>query len=286
MLKLPASLFTKKPLVHSNTLAVFISQSGETADILTALKQTQQLNLKSLSFCNVQNSSLERKTNFSVSLSAGKEVSVASTKTFFSSVFSLSFFAFFIAKIRGQISQEKEFVKELLPLPKLIKEILKCEQFFLEIMEKLKNFKTFLYLGRGPYYPMALEGALKLKEIAYLHAEAYPSGEMKHGPLAMIDKNTAVLALLPASGILYQKSLINLREAQSRGAYLISIGGKSEDQELKNLSDSFLNLPIAHRLIHPFLSIIPLQMMSYYISRSYGHNVDRPRNLAKSVTVE
>ena len=277
----------KKPLVFPKTLVVFISQSGETADILTALKQTERLGLKSLCFCNVQNSSLERKTNFSVSLSAGKEVAVASTKTFFASVFSLSFFAFSIARIKKEpLPQEKEFIQELLSLPKLIEEILNCDQFFLEIMEKLKKFKTFLYLGRGPYYPMALEGALKLKEIAYLHAEAYPSGEMKHGPLAMIDKKTAVLALLPASGILYQKSVTNLREAQSRGAYLISIGGKAEDQELKNLSDSFLNLPITHSLIHPFLSIIPLQMMAYYISRSYGYDVDRPRNLAKSVTVE
>ncbi|MCZ0933267.1 MAG: glutamine--fructose-6-phosphate transaminase (isomerizing) [Oligoflexia bacterium] len=276
----------KRPLVFQNTLAVFISQSGETADILTALKQTEQLGLKSLCFCNVQNSSLERKTNFSISLSAGKEIAVASTKTFFASVFSLSLFAFFIAKIKGQLQEEKKIIAELLPLPSLIEKVLNCDQFFLEIMEKLKSFKTFLYLGRGLYYPMALEGALKLKEIAYLHAEAYPSGEMKHGPLAMIDKNTAVVALQPAGGILYQKSLTNLREALSRGAYLISIGGKPEDKELKNLSDSFLSLPTIHNLIHPILSIIPLQMMAYYISRNYGYNVDQPRNLAKSVTVE
>ena len=276
----------KKPLVFSNTLAVFISQSGETADILTALKQTKQIGLKSLCFCNVQNSTLERKTNFSVSLSAGKETAVASTKSFLASVFSLSLFSCFISKIRGQLEKESEIITSLLSLPSLTEKVLTCDQFFLEIMEKLKSFKTFLYLGRGPYYPMALEGALKLKEIAYLHAEAYPSGEMKHGPLAMIDKNTAVLALLPAEGVLYQKSLTNLREAQSRGAYLISIGGKAEDKELKQLSHSFLSLPAVHNLIHPFLSIIPLQMMAYYISRSYGYNVDQPRNLAKSVTVE
>ena len=276
----------KKPVIFPNTLAVFISQSGETADILTALKQTDQMGLKSFCFCNVQNSSLDRKTNFSVSLSAGKEIAVASTKTFFASVFSLSLFALFIAKIKRILKAEQKVITELLSLPSLTGKVLNCDQFFLEIIEKLKGFKTFLYLGRDLYYPIALEGALKLKEIAYLHAEAYPSGEMKHGPLAMIDKNTAVVALLPANGILYQKSLTNLREAQSRGAYLISIGGKAEDKELKNLSDSFLNLPTTHDFIHPLLSIAPLQMMAYYLSRSFGYNVDQPRNLAKSVTVE
>ena len=285
-IEIASEFIYKKPVILPNTLAVFISQSGETADILTALKQTNQMELKSLCFCNVQNSSLERKTNYSVSLLAGKEIAVASTKTFFASVFSLSLFTFFIAKIKGILKEEQNIITELLSFSSQTEKILNCDQFFLEIMEKLKSFKTFLYLGRGLYYPMALEGALKLKEIAYLHAEAYPSGEMKHGPLAMIDKNTAVVAFLPAEGILYQKSLINLKEAKSRGAYLISIGGKSEDKELKSLSDSFLNLPIVHSFIHPLLSIVPAQMMAYYISRSFGYNIDQPRNLAKSVTVE
>ena len=276
----------KKPVILPNTLVIFISQSGETADILTALKQTDQMGLKSLCFCNVQNSSLDRKTNYSVSLSAGKEIAVASTKTFFASVFSLSLFAFFIAKIKGTLKQEQNVITELLTFPSQTEKVLNCDQFFLEIIEKLKSFKTFLYLGRGLYYPMALEGALKLKEIAYLHAEAYPSGEMKHGPLAMIDKNTAVVALLPVAGILYKKSLINLREAKSRGAYLISIGGKPEDRELKSLSDSLLSLPATPSFIHSLLSIAPAQMMAYCISRSFGYNIDQPRNLAKSVTVE
>ena len=276
----------KKTVVLPHTLAVFISQSGETADILTALQQTKRMGLKSLCFCNVQNSSLERKTNFCVSLLAGKEIAVASTKSFFASVFSLSLFAFFIAKAKGGLKEEKKIIANLLSLPGHSKKVLGCDQFFLEIMEKLKSFKTFLYLGRGLYYPMALEGALKLKEIAYLHAEAYPSGEMKHGPLAMIDKKTAVVALLPAGGILYQKSLTNLREAKSRGAYLISIGGKAKDSELRALSDSFLSLPAKHDFTGSLLSIIPLQMMAYYLSRSFGYNVDQPRNLAKSVTVE
>ncbi|MCY4321059.1 MAG: glutamine--fructose-6-phosphate transaminase (isomerizing), partial [Bdellovibrionaceae bacterium] len=216
----------KKSVILPNSLVIFVSQSGETADILTALKHTKKLGLKSLSFCNVQNSSLERKTDFSVFLSAGKEIAVASTKTFLASVFSFCLFAFFISKLKKTLKNEQKIIAELLSLPRLAEKVLNCDQFFLEMKEKLKSFKTFLYLGRGPYYPIALEGALKLKEIAYLHAEAYPSGEMKHGPLAMIDKQTAVVAILPIHETLYQKSLTNLREAQSRGAYLISIGGK------------------------------------------------------------
>ena len=278
----------RKAFLPENTLVFFISQSGETADILTALKQTEAMGLKSVSLCNVKDSSLDRKTDFAFSMSAGPEVAVASTKAFSASLMALSFLAFHLAKLKKLVSREKEktFVQSVLILPLYMEKALRCDQFFLEIMETLKGFKAFFYLGRGLYYPIALEGALKLKEIAYLHAEAYPSGEMKHGPLAMIDKNTAVLALLSQSGILYKKSLTNLKEVKSRGACIISIGGKGEDSELKSLSDYHLPLPESHELFHPILTLIPLQMMAYYISRSYGYNADRPRNLAKSVTVE
>ena len=278
----------RKAFVSPGAPVLFISQSGETADILTALKQTQALGLKSLSLCNVRDSSLDRKTDFSLFMEAGSEVAVASTKSFSASLMALSLLAFHLSKLKGlmDLKQEKDFVQQFLVLPALMEKVLKCDQFFLEIMEKLKNFKAFFYLGRGFYYPMALEGALKLKEIAYLHAEAYPSGEMKHGPLAMIDKNTAVVALLPYTGMTYKKSLINLKEAQSRGACIISIGGREKDEELKKISDYHLPVPESHELLHPVLVLIPLQMMAYYISRSYGYNADRPRNLAKSVTVE
>lgn len=278
----------RKAFISENTSVLFISQSGETADVLTAFKQIQSLGLSSISLCNVKNSSLDRKSDFALSMQAGPEMAVASTKTFSASLISLSFVAFHIAKLKGHLTlnQEKNFVKCLLALPSYLEKVLHCDQFFLQIMEKLQNFQAFFYLGRGFYYPIALEGALKLKEIAYLHAEAYPSGEMKHGPLAMIDKNTAVIALLPYSGILYKKSLINLKELKSREAYIITIGGNEEDDELKKTSDYHLALPESHELFHPLLALIPLQMMAYYISRSYGYNADRPRNLAKSVTVE
>lgn len=278
----------RKIFIPKRTPVFFISQSGETADILTALKQTEQMGLKNLSLCNVKDSSLQRKSNFVLSMEAGPEQAVASTKTFSASLMALSLLAFHLAKIKAVLDRDREqdFVRQVLALPSYMEKVLHCDQFFLEIMEKLKNFKAFFYLGRGVYYPIALEGALKLKEVAYLHAEAYPSGEMKHGPLAMIDKHTAVVALLPHKGLLYQKSLINLKEAKSRGACIITIGGKTEDSELKNLSDEHLSLPQSHAWLHPLLALIPLQMMAYYVSRSYGYNADRPRNLAKSVTVE
>ncbi len=278
----------RKSFVSEQTLALFISQSGETADILTALKQIQTWKLHHISLCNVENSSLDRKSEFSLSMLAGHEVAVASTKTFSASLMLLSFLAFHRAKLKGYLDPEKEesFLKPFLNLPAQVEHVLQCDQFFLQIMEKLKKFQSFFYLGRGLYYPIALEGALKLKEVAYLYAEAYPSGEMKHGPLAMIDKNTAVVALLPCTGVLYKKSMVNFKEAKSRGACIIAIGGKEQDDELKTISDYHLPLPENHELNHLFLTLIPLQMMAYYISRSYGYNVDRPRNLAKSVTVE
>jgi len=272
----------RKAHLLPNTSVLFISQSGETADILSAFKQIEKKNLSLLSLCNVANSTLDRKSPFSLHMEAGTELAVASTKTFSASLLSLIFLAFHIRKIKVSLKpkEENDFIQELLKLPFLIQSLLHSEEFFLEMSEKLKKFKNFFYLGRGLYYPIALEGALKLKEIAYLHAEAYPSGEMKHGPLAMIDKNTALLALLPHEGLLYQKSLTNIKEALSRGADLIAIGKKLEE------SQYFLKLPKTHTFLHPLLSLIPLQMIAYYTSRSYGYNADRPRNLAKSVTVE
>ena len=275
----------KKFLWDSQNPVLFISQSGETADILTALRQIRPKGIKSLSLCNVKNSSLARKSDLNIDMMAGVEVAVASTKSFSSSLLSLLFLAFSIAKSKKLLpaKEEEQLLDSLLKFPKQLEKLLHCDQFFGQIMEKLKNFKNFFYLGRGGYYPIALEGALKLKEIAYLHAEAYPAGEMKHGPLALIDKNTAIIALMPPAGLLYQKSFTNIKESLSRGACLISIGG---DEDMQATSDYFLPLPKTHPLLRPLLSLIPLQMMAYYISKSYGYNVDRPRNLAKSVTVE
>ncbi len=276
----------KKSITTPGAPALLISQSGETADILTALKQTKKKALKSFSLCNVANSTLERKACWALDMEAGPEIAVASTKSFSSSIMSLILLAFHIAKLKGWPVKERFFVRSLLAFPSDMEKALNCRSIFLKIMNKLKKGQSFFYLGRGSYYPIALEGALKLKEVAYLHAEGYPSGEMKHGPLALIDKNSIIVALLPYKGELYKKSLINLKEAKTRGARILSIGGPKKDRELKGLSDYILPLPESHKLLHPLLSLIPCQLMAYSISISNSLNPDRPRNLAKSVTVE
>ncbi len=277
----------RKSFIPEGTPVLFISQSGETADILTAFKQTEERHLESISLCNVKGSTLDRKAKYSLYMESGKEVGVASTKTFSSSLILLSLLGLHIAKIKKYLSldEEKKLVQDLLSLPSYMEESLNYDKFFLETAETLKKFSGFFYLGRGLYYPIALEGALKLKEIAYLHAEAYPSGEMKHGPLAMIDENIIVIVLLPLKGVLYEKTLTNLKEAKARGAYIIGLGA-SKEEELEKLCNHHLVLPKINDLFHPILNLIPLQMMAYYISRSYGYDADRPRNLAKSVTVE
>ena len=280
-------IYRKFPL-SKNTPALFISQSGETADTLSALSRVKKEGLTSLSLTNAKNSSLDRKSDFSFYMEAGLEVAVAAQKSFSASLLSLIFLGFEIRKQKKKLTskEEKDFVDQVLKFPSLLKKTLSYEKFFLEVSEHLKKFQAFFYLGRGFYYPIALEGALKLKEIAYLHAEAYPSGEMKHGPLAMIDKNTALVILFPEDKKLYTKNVSTLKEVKSRGGFIISVGGKKEDKNLKKLSDYHLPLSEGLNYLHPLLSLIPLQMMAYYICRSYGYNADRPRNLAKSVTVE
>ena len=284
----PASeLIYRKTVFSKDTLVLFISQSGETADTLTALDRVKEKGLKTVSLCNVPNSSLNRQVDYSFYMQAGLEVGVASTKSFTSSLVWLILLAFHFGKVKKTLSQEKEklLMKALLQLPIYMEQVLGYKDFFLEAAEALKIFSGFLYLGRGVFYPIALEGALKLKEIAYIHAEGYPAGEMKHGPLALIDKNRAVVTLLPVEGVLYDKTLTNLKEARTRGACIIGLGGK-DTQDLKNLCDHYLPLPKLPEFLLPVLAVIPLQMMAYYISRSFGYNADRPRNLAKSVTVE
>ena len=284
----PASEFIyRKTVFTDETLVLFISQSGETADTLTALSRVKEKGLKTVSLCNVPNSSLDRQVDCSFYMQAGQEVGVASTKAFTSSLIWLILLAFHFGKERKTLSPQKEqsFVKAILQLPPYMEQVLGYKDFFLETAEALKTFSGFLYLGRGIFYPIALEGALKLKEIAYIHAEGYPAGEMKHGPLALIDKNRAVVTLLPSEGILYDKTLTNLKEARTRGAEIIGLGGK-DTSELKKLCDHYLSLPKLPEFLLPVLAVIPLQMMAYYVSRSFGYNADRPRNLAKSVTVE
>lgn len=276
----------RDPVILPHTTLLFISQSGETADTLSALKWGKKKGIHSISLCNVQNSTLDRLSDYSLFMNAGQEIGVASTKSFMASLMHLTLFAFELAQLKNKLSQEEETIllNHLLSLPSYMEKVLGYDKFFLVKTEKLKKFKGFFYLGRGPYHPIALEGALKLKEIAYTHAEGYPAGEMKHGPLALIDENMVVVALIPTAGSkLYEKTLVNLKEAKSRGAFLIAVGG---GEETDSLCDYHLPLPETHSFFHPLLSIVPLQMMAYFISRGLGYNADKPRNLAKSVTVE
>ena len=284
--ELASEFVYRNPVISPGTVFLFISQSGETADTLAALKWVKKKAFPTLGLCNVKDSTLDRLSRYSLYMNAGQEIGVASTKSFTASLISLSLLALHLGRLKKRLSkiQEKQLIKDLLSLPSYMEKTLNYKRFFIKEAENFRRFKGFLYLGRGPHYPLALEGALKLKEIAYTHAEGYPAGEMKHGPLALIDKRKVVVILIP-TGFLYKKTLISLKEAKARGAFIVALGG-SKNSELPSLCHHQLPLPEVDPLFHPILSLGPLQMMAYFISRSYGYNADRPRNLAKSVTVE
>lgn len=274
------------PVLPKNSLFISISQSGETADTLAAVRLAKASGATVLSVCNVPESSIDREAHVSLRMSAGVEVGVASTKAFTATLTLLSLISLQLAKVKGQLgrSMEQELVEELLGTPSRMETVLAFDSYFEEASETLKTNKGFLYLGRGVHYPIALEGALKLKELAYMHAEGYAAGEMKHGPLALIDQNMAVV-VLAAKDELYEKTLSNLEEARARGGKIISIGSHG-DHRLEELSEHYLALPEASWFSLPLLEVIPLQLLSYHVADSLGHDVDQPRNLAKSVTVE
>ena len=275
----------RKAIIPKGTFVLIVSQSGETADSLKALKKVKEKGLKVISLCNVSGSHMDRQSDYRLYMGAGMEVAVASTKSFTSSLIVLSLLALYFRKVKDAfpLEEEQSFIKNFLLLPSHMEEVLNYNDFFMQTGEVFKSFSGFFYLGRGVYYPIALEGALKLKEVAYLHAEGYPSGELKHGPLALIDKNMVAVFLIPSQKVLYEKTLTNLKEIHSRGASIVGIG-EEKTAEVSELCDHFLPLP--KNSLSPILACIPLQIMAYYISRSYGYNADRPRNLAKSVTVE
>ncbi|MBT4763343.1 MAG: glutamine--fructose-6-phosphate transaminase (isomerizing) [Bdellovibrionaceae bacterium] len=276
----------RNPIIPKDSLVIFITQSGETADTLAALRQVKSEGVKTLSICNVRRSSIDRESDGHLYMNAGVEVGVASTKAFVTSLAVLNLISISIAKAKGEISEEKEsrLLMGLLEAPKHMDSVLAYSHFFSYAADTLKKFKGFLYMGRGVNYPIALEGALKMKELAYKHAEGYAAGEMKHGPLALIDEKMAIVMVAPKDA-LYDKTLSNLEESKARGGAIISIG-TGEDEQLKKLSEHYLSLPEAHWTVNPLIEVIPLQLLSYYVADSLGNDVDRPRNLAKSVTVE
>ncbi len=276
----------RDPVLSKNTLAVLISQSGETADTLAVLRQLKRLDVPVLSLCNVKNSTIDRESDGHLYMNAGPEVGVASTKAFTSTLAVLHLVAVGIARSRGRLSalDEERYIRALLAAPAQMETVLACDKFFSEAATTLKSYRGFLYMGRGVNYPIALEGALKLKELAYMHAEGYAAGEMKHGPLALIDARMAVVMLAPSDG-LYEKTLSNLEEAKARGGVIISIGTFG-NEKLRDLSAHYLALPRAEWSVNPLLEAIPLQLLAYHVAHALGHDVDQPRNLAKSVTVE
>jgi glucosamine--fructose-6-phosphate aminotransferase (isomerizing) len=283
----------RNPILDKKSLVVLISQSGETADTLAAQREAQQKGSKTLAICNVVGSMLTREASGSLYTHAGPEIGVASTKAFTAQITALSLFALYLAQVRGTLSaaQLKPLLQELLRLPQKMESVLQRDEDFDELARQLFRFSDFLYLGRGVHYPIALEGALKLKEISYIHAEGYPAGEMKHGPIALIDENLPVVVLAPcdrtspSATTRYEKSLSNIKEVKARDGIVISVVTEG-DEEAREASDHTIEIPSAPDLLTPILEILPLQLLAYHIAVRRGCDVDQPRNLAKSVTVE
>jgi glucosamine--fructose-6-phosphate aminotransferase (isomerizing) len=276
----------RDPVIYPDDVAWFISQSGETADTLAALRLVKSKGATALGIVNVVGSTIARESDAGVYIHAGPEIGVASTKAFTSQLVVLALITLLIGRRNGNISLEqgREIAQELVKLPEKVREILKLNDFIEEIAQRLKEHRNFLYLGRGYNYPVALEGALKLKEISYIHAEGYPAAEMKHGPIALIDENMPVVFIAPKDSI-YEKVLSNIEEVKARRGKVISIITERDDKILR-VSDFVIQIPQTLEMLMPILTVIPLQLLAYHIAVKRGCDVDQPRNLAKSVTVE
>ena len=285
----------RDPILDGKTLTVCISQSGETADTIAAQREAKQKGSPTLAICNVLGSMITREAAGSVLTHAGPEIGVASTKAFTAQLTALLLLAAYLGEVRGALTggAAKNLLQEFITIPHKIETILQADRsgFYEHLARQFFRCSDFLYLGRGIHYPIALEGALKLKEISYIHAEGYPAGEMKHGPNALIDENLPVVVLAtrddndPASVTLYEKSVSNIKEVKARDGIVISIVTQN-DHLAREASDHLIELPPAPELLVPLLEIIPLQLLAYHIAVRRGCDVDQPRNLAKSVTVE
>jgi len=275
----------RNPIIPENTLIFVISQSGETADTLAALREAQSKGAKVYGITNVVGSSIARGSNGGSYIHAGSEIGVASTKAFTSQVTILFLLAILLGRQRNLSSlQGMEYIRELQNIPAKIESILKQSDYIRQIAESIKDARNAMYLGRGINYPVALEGALKLKEISYIHAEGYAAAEMKHGPIALVDEEMPVIAIA-TNDPLYDKIHNNLEEVHSRKARLIAITNE-RNNELEQIAESVIYLPSTLQDLQPLLTVIPLQLLAYYVADLKGLNVDQPRNLAKSVTVE
>jgi glutamine---fructose-6-phosphate transaminase (isomerizing) len=283
----------RNPIVSPDTLTVLISQSGETADTIAAQREAKARGSKTLAICNVVGSMMTREAAGTIYTHAGPEIGVASTKAFTAQLAALYLFALRLAQLRGSMSsdQVEDAIRELLEIPGKLEIVLTHEQECEALAKTYADSRDFLYLGRGIHYPIALEGALKLKEISYIHAEGYPAGEMKHGPNALIDENLPVVVIAThnpldmMSQMRYEKTISNLKEVKARSGQVIAIATEG-DEEIKEAADHVLYVPRAPEALSPILEIVPLQLLAYHIAVRRGCDVDQPRNLAKSVTVE
>ncbi len=280
----------RDPIATDRTLAVVITQSGETADTLAALREAKRHGASSIAICNVVGSMATRESDGTVYTHAGPEIGVASTKAFTSQLVALHMLAIYLAQVRGTIAPEeaKPQLEALTQLPIQIEHALRCDALTEEIARRYYQRSDFLYLGRGLNYPIALEGALKLKEISYIHAEGYPAGEMKHGPIALIDEKMPVVAIAPHDHV-FEKMLGNVQEVKARGGSVIAItndSGRELEALLDSTNDFLMIVPDTHPMLTPVLMVVPLQLLAYHIAIRRGCDVDQPRNLAKSVTVE
>ena len=280
----------RNPIISSNELAIVITQSGETADTLAALREAKRKGASSIAICNVVGSMATREADGTVYTHAGPEIGVASTKAFTSQLVALQLLALYMGQVRGTLNESeiRRHIDELLQLPQLIERAIKASASIDKVADRFYNRADFLFLGRGINYPIALEGALKLKEISYIHAEGYPAGEMKHGPIALIDEQMPVVAIAPDDHV-FEKMIGNVQEAKARGGSVIAITTEGDTRMAALLDparDVSLAMPGTTEMLTPILMTIPLQLLAYHIAVKRGCDVDQPRNLAKSVTVE
>jgi glucosamine--fructose-6-phosphate aminotransferase (isomerizing) len=275
----------RNPIITDKTLCIVISQSGETADTLAAMREAKSRGARTYGIVNVVGSTIARESDGGIYVHAGPEIGVASTKAFTSQVIALLLFTLKLARLRNlSMVDGKAIIEEMLKLPKKIQSILDRAPEIEKIAEEFKNAQNFLYLGRGYSFPTALEGALKLKEISYIHAEGYPAAEMKHGPIALIDEKMPVVFVTPHDSV-FDKVVSNVQEVKARGGRVIAITTRDEDA-LEGKLDYEFRIPETEDMLTPVLASVPLQLLAYYIAVKRGANVDQPRNLAKSVTVE
>ena len=275
----------RNPLVGSEDVVMFISQSGETADTLAALREAKKGGATVLGIVNVVGSTIARESEAGVYIHAGPEIGVASTKAFTSQLTVLALITFMLARARGMAQKDAVVLaKELKSVPTKVEKILGNVQQIKTIANEFKDARHFLYLGRGANFPVALEGALKLKEISYIHAEGYPAAEMKHGPIALIDDKMPVVCIVPKDAI-YEKVMSNIQEVRARKGRIIAVANE-DDTEIESIAEFVIRVPRTYGFFGPIINVIPLQLLSYYIAVARGANVDQPRNLAKSVTVE